>query len=123
MSPRTHGNEKRKPWHASSFAEKNRAVAFIKNYADVNAMPLPGRLPKHHDYKVMLLPSDVTKRKVYNEYSIASRELSNPQGEPARIFGYREFCRLWAEVVPYISVMVPSSDLCFVCQQNRGSFG
>ena len=118
VSPRTHGNEKRKPWHAASFAEKERAVTFIKSYADVNAMPLPGRLPKHQDYKVMLLPSDVTKRKVYNEYSDASEDLCNPQGEPVRIFGYREFCRLWAEVVPYISVMLPSSDLCLICQQN-----
>lgn len=121
ISPRTHGNEKRRPWHAASFFEKERAVAFIKNYADVNALPLPGRLPKHQDYKVMLLPSDVTKRKVYNEYSMASSDMYNPQGEPVRIFGYREFCRLWAELVPYITVMLPSSDLCFVCQQNANT--
>ena len=50
---------------------------FIKNYADVHAMPLPGRLPKHNDFRVMLLPSDVTKRKVYDEYVVASQEIQD----------------------------------------------
>ena len=118
VTPRIHGNEKRQPWHAATYADKEKAIAFIKNYADIHAMPLPGRLPKHQDYKVMLLPSSVTKKKVYNEYSFLSQEVHSPVGTPVRIFGYREFCRLWAEVVPYISVILPSSDLCFLCQQN-----
>ena len=66
-----------------------------------------GRLLKHQDYKVMLLPSNVTKRFVYDDYCTASQELTNPEGEQIRIFGYREFCRLWAELVPYIAVMLP----------------
>ena len=79
-SPRTHGNEKRKPWHAAAYEDKQRAVTFIRNYADVHAMPLPGRLRKHQDYRVMLLPSDMTKRCVYNDYSVASQELTAPEG-------------------------------------------
>ena len=39
ISPRTHVNEKRKPWHAASFVEKDRAVAFIKNYAHTKFYP------------------------------------------------------------------------------------
>ena len=97
LSPRSHGNIHRKPWNAASFGEKERAVVFIKNYADVHAMPLPGRLPKHNDFRVMLLPSDVTKRKVY-DYVVSSQEIQAAQEVQVRIFGYREFCRLWSEI-------------------------
>lgn len=38
--------------------------------------------------------------------------------KPVRSFGYREFCRLWSEVVPYIRVMPPADDLCPTCQDN-----
>ena len=103
VSPRVHGNKKRRPWNAAVYADKERAITFIKSYADVHAMPLPGKLQKHQDYKVMLLPSNVTKRLVYNDYCTASQEMTNPEGGQIRIFGYREFCRLWAEVVPYIA--------------------
>ena len=83
--------------------------------------PLPGRLPKHNDFRVMLLPSDVTKRKVYDEYVVAPQEIQDAQEVQVHIFGYREFCRLWSETVPYISVMLPSSDLCFKCHHNTSA--
>lgn len=121
VPPRTHGNEKQRPWNAADYADKERAIAFIKSYADVHAMPLPGRLPKHQDYKVMLLPSNVTKRLVYNDYCTASKELTNPQGGQIRIFSYRESGRLWAETVPYIAVMLPASDFCLICQENTNA--
>lgn len=31
---------------------------------------------------------------------------------------YTTFCSLWRQLVPYITVMKPMSDLCWVCQQN-----
>ena len=105
----------------ASFGEKERAVVFINNYADVHAMPLPGCLPKYNDFRVTLLPSDVTKWKVYDEYVVASQEIQAAQEVQVCIFGYREFCCLWSETVPYISVMLPSSDLCFTCQQNTSA--
>ena len=76
---------------------------------------------RNNDFRVMLLPSDVTKRKVYDQYVVSSQETQDLQDTPVRIFGYREFCRLWYETVPYISVMLPSSDLCFMCQQNTSA--
>ena len=42
---RMHGNRKRKPWNAASLSDKERAVKFITNYAEVHALPLPGRMP------------------------------------------------------------------------------
>ncbi len=38
--------------------------------------------------------------------------------QPVQCYGYREFCRLWSEVVPYIRVMPPAADLCPICQDN-----
>ena len=56
-----HRNVKRRPWNAASFADKEKAVSFIKNFAEAHALPLPGRMPKFYDYSIMLLPSDVLK--------------------------------------------------------------
>ena len=35
-----------------------------------------------------------------------------------RTAAYTTFCSLWRQLVPYITVMKPMSDLCWVCQQN-----
>ena len=118
VSPRVHGNVKRRPWNAASFPDKERAVTFIKNFAEAHALPLPGRMPKFYDYSIMLLPSDVSKASVHREYMKATRKLEETIQKPMRIFGYREFCRLWSEVVPYIRVMPPADDLCPTCQDN-----
>ena len=31
---------------------------------------------------------------------------------------YRQLRRLWQELVPFMTTMKPSGDLCFVCQEN-----
>ena len=118
VSARMHGNSKRKPWNAAHFDDKERAVTFITNYAEVHALPLPGRMPRFKDYNIMLLPSETTKASVYREYASCSEELRKTSGELIRYFGYREFCRLWREVVPYIRTMPPAEDICHVCQAN-----
>jgi hypothetical protein len=118
VSPRVHGNVKRRPWNAASFPDKERAVTFIKNFAEAHALPLPGRMPKFFDYSIMLLPSDVSKASVHREYVKATKKLEEKILKSVRCFGYREFCRLWSEVVPYIRVMPPADDLCPTCQDN-----
>ena len=55
--------------------EITRVVEFIKYYADIHAVPLPGCLPKHQNYRVMKLPSDVSKATVYSDYVTASEAL------------------------------------------------
>ena len=114
---RVHGNKGKKPKHSCTFDEISHAVDFIKCYADVHAVPLPGRLPKHQDYRVMKLPSDVTKASVYSAYQAGVQMLD----EQVRIVSYRQFCRLWQEIVPFVTTMKPSTDLCFVCQENVAS--
>lgn len=59
----------------TKYADKEGAIIFIKSYADVHTMALPGRLPKHLDYKVMLLPYNMMKRLMYDDYCTASQEL------------------------------------------------
>lgn len=115
--PRTHGNKGKLPKHSMKYHEITRVVDFIKCYADIHAVPLPGRLPKHQDYRVMKLPSDVSKATVYRDYVTASEGLRD-EGEQVRIISYRQFRRLWQELVPFVTTMNPSSDLCFVCQEN-----
>ena len=115
---RMHGNRKRKPWNAASLSDKERAVKFITNYAEVHALPLPGRMSHFNDFNIMLLPSDTNKASVYREYVSCTKDVQKSSSEYIRCFGYREFCRLWSEVVPYIRTMPPAEDICHVCQQN-----
>ena len=67
ISTHIHGNTKRVQSNALDFADRERAVNFVKNAAEVHALPLPGRLPNHQD-KTLLLPSDMPKIHVYREY-------------------------------------------------------
>ena len=50
----------------------------IEKFADIHALPLPGRLQTHKDYRIMLLPSDMSKSAVYRFYEKAceSEQLS-----------------------------------------------
>ena len=98
VSVRTHGNRRRLPWNAASLADKERAITFIKNFAEANAIPLPGRMPKFYDFNVMLLPTSVSKASVHRDYVGASEALQETRVSSIRVFGYREFCRLWLEL-------------------------
>ena len=69
----------------------------------------------------MLLPTNASKASVHREYLIASEEFQKTSSVKVRIFCYREFCRLWSEVVPFIKSMPPADDLCHTCQQNSTS--
>ena len=77
VSLRVHGNCRRKPWNAASLADKERAVKFITNYAEVHALLLPGRMPRFNDYSIMLLPSDTTKASVHRNYVSCSEQLQS----------------------------------------------
>ena len=114
---RIHGNKGKMPKNACEVADVKTVVDFIKNYADVHAVPLPGRLPKHQDYCVMKLPSDVTKSSVYHAYSEGLQAL-HQSGEHARSVSHHQFCRLWQQLVPFVTTMKPSTDLCMICQEN-----
>jgi len=100
--PRRHGNKMQHPWHASTITNKRCAVNFIKNIAETHALPLPGRMPKFYDFNIMLLPTHFTKANVHQDYVLATKALEKKSQKTVRCFGYKEFCRLWSEIAPYI---------------------
>ena len=62
LETRTHGNKKRLPHNASSPETINNVVTFLQNYAEENAILLPGRIPSHKRDDIKLLPSSRSKR-------------------------------------------------------------
>lgn len=75
-------------------------------------MPVPGRLPAHKDYRVILLPSDMLKSSVYRFYVKACKS------EEFTIVSRRTLVNIWNGLCPYIAAMKPATDLCHTCQQN-----
>ena len=59
---RVHGNTRRLPKHALKLDEVKNLVAFLSNYAEENAILLPGRIPGYKRDDVQLLPSNTTKK-------------------------------------------------------------
>lgn len=72
LTSRAHGNTKRLPYNTLPFSQTEDVVQFIKTFANLHALPLPGRIPGQYTYeKALLLPSDMTKRFVYWQYCSA----------------------------------------------------
>ncbi|RUS90967.1 hypothetical protein EGW08_001271 [Elysia chlorotica] len=112
VEARSHKNSKRLPKHALSYEDTRRVVDFILNYAEIQAIHLPGRTAKHWITDIQLLPTSCTKPMVYAEYKAASEELG------VRIVKLRTFQHLWRTLVPFVRTMPPASDLCWTCQQG-----
>ena len=106
---RAHGNMKRIPHNALSFDTVERVVKFITSYAEQNGLVLPGRVPGYSRSDLQLLPSSMSKRKIWNIYS-SSLETT---------VSYTSFCRLWRNLIPSVIIMKPMTDLCWQCQQNN----
>jgi len=54
------------------FAEVQRAVKFIENYALTNALVLPGRISGQKNPDILILPYGSTKRNIHALYQAAS---------------------------------------------------
>ena len=65
LTSRVHGNTRRLPAHALSLDDRHNIVQYIRNYAEVNAILLPGRVPGYKHDDVQLLPAAATKRQVW----------------------------------------------------------
>lgn len=116
LTPRTHGNVKRKPAHALSFASTKYIVTFIHNYAEQHALLLPGCVPRYSQSDIQLLPSSVSKWAIWRVYHAAAS--ADGTVHPA---AYTTFCYIWRKLVPSIVVMKPRLDLCWQCQQNSSA--
>ena len=110
---RVHGHVNKPSTNPKAFipADIKKAVKFIEFTADLLALPLPGRLPKFKDYRVMKLPSNETKSSIYRKY-IASLN------DDERKISNRSFRRIWAKYIPYVTVMKPADNLCNTCRSK-----
>ena len=68
LSLRTHGNKKRLPNSAFSAASIEPVVKFIMNVTEDKALLLPGRVPGFKRIDVKLLPSSMTKSRLWKSY-------------------------------------------------------
>ena len=112
VEARVHGNKRRRPANALKFHDTRAVVDFIVNYAEANAILLPGRTPHHWKYDVKLLPTNCTKTKVYQLYCVATYAAGT------RKVSLRTFQRLWQQLLPFIATMRPATDLCWYCQKG-----
>ena len=110
LSVRMHGNARKHPHNQTTTEEVEKIKGFIEQFADNHAISLPGRLPTYKDYRVMLLPSDMSKSAVYRFYVKAS------ESEQVSCISRRTFENIWKELCPYIAAMKPATDLCHTCQ-------
>ncbi|XP_071211410.1 uncharacterized protein [Salvelinus alpinus] len=90
-----------------------RVVNFINNYAEDNAIVLPGRHQGHKHFGGKLLPSHVTEAAVWRLYkeSMTTLEL--------RAVRLSSFRNLWRTFLPHISSTKSRTDLCWQCHRNN----
>ena len=110
--PREHGNLHRAPHNRIQFEDVKDVISFIEKYAEVHAMPLPGRLPNYKSDKSLLLPSNASKSEIYRQYVTAKEAECKPR------VSWAKFHVVWRDTLPHIDTMKPASDLCFECQTN-----
>lgn len=84
----------------------------IINYAEIHAIQLPGRSPKHWITDAKLLPTSTTKKLLQDEYVKVCQESG------FRAVKIRTFRQLWQQLLPFIRTMPPASDLCWTCQDG-----
>lgn len=107
-----HGNTGRVTKKTLSLECVRYVVTFIQNYAEQNAIYLPGRWATHFNMSVKLLPTSVTKKTVFRLYEKACME------KKMRCVNIVTFWKLWKKLCPEIVVMKPKSDLCKFCQKH-----
>ena len=73
LATQTHGNLKRSPAHALSLSSTEFVVRFLLNYAEQNALLLPGRVLGYSQSDLKLLPSSVSKRQIWKVYKEAAK--------------------------------------------------
>lgn len=111
LVPREHGNRHKTPHNRVAYDHIEAIRTFITNFAEVHALPLPGRMPNCKS-KALLLPSHLSKSEVYRQYK---QSCLTSQRQPV---SWGKFHEIWSSILPHIDTMKPSSDLCFECQEN-----
>ena len=112
ISLRVHGNRKRLPHNALPQAVAKDVKNFLNNYADENAVLLPGRIPGFKNDDIRLLSSSESKMSVWRSFQRACDETGKQS------VCYTKFIKLWEQFHPELVVAKPMTDLCLTCQQN-----
>ncbi len=93
-----------------SLPEVKNAVTFIKNFAQNHGLVLPGRVPGYrHNVDLLLLPSAMSKKYVYQKYSNVY---------PGSSISIQRWYLSWNLFCKNIVIQRPRSDLCTICQQS-----
>ena len=71
ITPRMHGNTKKRPSNALPYTVVADITAFISNYVEENAIELPGRIPGYKDDDIKLLTSSESKANVWRTYTLS----------------------------------------------------
>ena len=111
LATRSHCNLKRSPAHALSLSFTEFVVRFVLNYAEQNALLLPGRVPGYSRSDIKPLPSSVSKSGIWKVYQAAATS------DSMRAVGYSTFTGLWRSLLPSVILMKPTTDLCWQCQK------
>jgi len=115
LTARRHGNCGKAPSNSHSFETRRHVKEFIENYANDHGVSLPGRIPGHRDESITLISSAESKRSVWKFYSDSClKSLLKP-------VCYSLFVELWNEVIPWVVIAKPATDLCWKCQQNNNA--
>lgn len=114
LCPRTERRGGRKSnTRALTIADIGNIQHFITNYAEEHGVQLPGRVPGFHRADITLLPSSCTKSQVHRDF-VATADLMG-----LRSVSQSTFFRIWKELLPFVVVCKPMTDLCWTCQHNH----
>ena len=115
LVPRIHGHSGRTAPNALVLEDVRGIITFIMQYAETNAILLPGRIPGYKRDDIQLLPSNTTKRAVWMLFQDST--ISNS----ARCVSYSTFCKVWRNFLSHIVICTPMTDLCATCQKNNAA--
>jgi hypothetical protein len=82
------------------------------NFVEEYAISLPGRIRGISRDDVKVIPSNFPKAAVWRRYRDSAVD-----GQ--KIIGQSTFRKLWNQVLSYVVIAKPESDLCSVCQDNN----
>lgn len=113
---KVHGNTGKTTKKVTNFRDTEFVMKFLNNYAEQNAIFLPGRSATVYNSRLKLLPSSDSKAKVFQMYKESFTE--DMEEKPVSL---RLFTNIWRQACSGIVVMKPRSNLCAYCQRHYTS--
>ena len=92
------------PHHVFNTEELKHIISFIKNFAEDHGILLPGKIPGYKRMDLQLLPTNMSKKLVWTQYTKANEQSNR------RLAAYTTFCSLWKKYVPQTIITKPQSE-------------